>query len=75
MQKGNTYILRVCDKKIMLATFYILSLIYNHLRLLQNKRRKVTKEALLYFDKTQNVNVNVYLLISARRLTSTAQNN
>ena len=59
----------------MLATFYILSLIYNHLRLLQNKRRKVTKEALLYFDKTQNVNVNVYLLISARRLTSTAQNN
>ena len=27
---------------------------------------------LLYFDKTQNVNVN--LLISARRLTSTAQN-
>ena len=57
----------------MLATFYILSLIYNHLRLLQNKRRKVTKEALLYFDKTQNV--NVYLLISVRRLTSTAQNN
>ena len=48
----------------MLATFYILSLIYNHLRLLQNNKRKVTKEALLYFDKTQNVNVNVYLLIS-----------
>ena len=31
-------------------------------------------EALLYFDKTQNVNVNVKL-ISAHRLTSTAQNN
>ena len=30
-------------------------------------------EALLYFDETQNVNVN--LLISVRRLTSTAQNN
>ena len=30
-------------------------------------------EVLLYFDETQNVNVN--LLISVRRLTSTAQNN
>ena len=29
-------------------------------------------EALLYFDETQNVNVN--LLISAHRLTSTTQN-
>ena len=30
-------------------------------------------ETLLYFDETQNVNVN--LLISARRLTNTTQNN
>ena len=39
------------------------------------KFQKHTKEALLYFDETQNVNINVILLISMHRLTSTDQNN
>ena len=32
-------------------------------------------EALLYLDETQNVNVNVDLLISVPRLTSTTEKN
>ena len=34
-----------------------------------------TMEGLLYFDETQNVKINVNLLISTRRLTNTTQNN
>ena len=32
-------------------------------------------KAFFYFDETQNINVNVNLLISPRRLMGTAQNN
>ena len=35
---------------------------------------EVSRGLLLYFDKTQNVNVDVNSLISAPRLTRTAQN-
>ena len=49
---------RVCNKK---KYFHIVGLAY--IRVM---------ELLLYFDETQNVNVNVNLLISARRLKSTA---
>ena len=58
-KKGIPTYLESATKKIMLATSYLLGLINNHLRLLQNQRKKLTK--ILHYGNKYNKTIDTIL--------------
>ena len=60
-KKGIPTYLESATKKNMLATSYLLGLINNHLRLLQNQRKKLTK--ILHYGNKYNKTIDTILTI------------